>query len=443
MQEELFTTMPVRKAYMKFSLPVVFSMVITLVYNMVDTYFIAHTNNTALVAGVSLCAPIFTLMIALGDILGLGGSSVISRLFGMQKDEDGRRLSAFCFYGSIAGGLVVMVLMLLLRQPILVLLGADAATMAHASAYYSYLVFGAPLIILAFAPSNLLRTEGLAKESMFGTVFGSVVNIILDPIFIFGLGMGAAGAAVATVLGYLATDLIFVWFLLTKSKKLSVSPRNMKVSGQELGAMLAIGIPASITNLMQSLCIMLTNRFLLPYGTESIAAMGIVMKINMIAALVLVGFSFGPQPLIGYNYGAENKRRLREVLAFGYRFECALALVFTVVLSLLAGPLMQIFMDDAAVVALGVPMLRFQQLGMVCMAVVLVTTCAFQATGKALGAFLLSVSRQGVLFAVILVLASQVFGYYGILASQAMSDLTTAVLAVVLYRKLLGAELRD
>ena len=214
MGNDLFEKAPIPKAYFSFALPVVFSMVISLVYNMADTYFIAATGNTNLVAGVSLGAPIFTLMIALGDIFGLGGSSVISRLFGKKMDEDGKRLSVFCFYGAIVCGIVVAVLMMLFRAPILTLLGAKADTVQYASDYYTWLVIGAPFIILSFTPSNLLRTEGFSVASMTGTVLGSVINIILDPIFIFVLGMGAAGAAIATVIGNIGADLCFVFFVL-------------------------------------------------------------------------------------------------------------------------------------------------------------------------------------------------------------------------------------
>ncbi|WP_294404103.1 MATE family efflux transporter [uncultured Clostridium sp.] len=178
MENELFEKAPVHKAYFKFALPVVFSMVISLVYNMVDTYFIAQTNNTNLIAGVSLGAPVFTLMISLGDIFGLGGSSVISRLFGQKRDDDGKRISVFCFYASLILGIIVTAIMLVLRNPILNMLGADADTFTYASQYYTYLVIGAPFIILSFTPSNLLRTEGFATASMIGTVFGSVVNIV-------------------------------------------------------------------------------------------------------------------------------------------------------------------------------------------------------------------------------------------------------------------------
>ena len=185
MTNDLFEKVSVPRAYFKLALPVVFSMVVSLVYNMVDTFFIARTQNADLVAGVSLCAPVFTLMIALGDIFGLGGSSVISRLFGEKRDEDGRRASAFCFYGAIVCGIAVAGIMLFFQKPILYLLGAGEGTYEFASQYYTYMAIGAPAVILALTPGNLMRTEGLAVEAMAGTIIGSLVNIILDPVFIY------------------------------------------------------------------------------------------------------------------------------------------------------------------------------------------------------------------------------------------------------------------
>ena len=441
MQNELFEKTPVHKAYFKLALPVVFGMIISLVYNMVDTYFIAQTGNTNLVAGVSIGAPVFTLMIALGDIFGLGGSSVISRLFGQKLDDDGKRLSVFCFYGAFLCGILVTVVLMIFRQPILYVLGADMETMSYASQYFTFIALGAPFIIVSYTPLNLLRTEGFAAASMTGAVLGAVINMILDPIFIAVLGFGAAGAAIATVLGNICTDIFFVRFLLLKSDRLSINPSGFHVTAAEIGQILAIGIPASITNLMQSLGIALTNRFLLPYGNDKVAAMGIVMKVNLIAVLVLVGFAFGAQPLIGYNYGAKNRARLKEILRFCYSFECSVAIALTAVLSLAAPALLGIFMQDASIVSTGVAMLRMQQIGMIFMAVVLVTTCTFQSAGKAWGAFLLSVSRQGVLFAIVILLASGMFGYSGVLLSQAVSDILTAGLAVGLFWKLNPAEM--
>lgn len=442
MQNELFEKAPVHKAYFKFALPVVFSMVISLIYNMVDTYFIAQTGNTNLVAGVSLTAPVFTLMIALGDIFGLGGSSVISRLFGQKRDADGKRLSVFCFYAAVLCGIIIAAIMILLRNPILNLLGADAETLPYASQYFTFLVIGSPFIIVSYTPLNLLRTEGFSTASMTGSILGAIVNMILDPVFISVLGLGAAGAAIATVIGNICTDIFFVWFLLVKSERLSVNPARFQISAAEIGQIFAIGIPASITNLMQSFGITLTNRYLLPYGNDKVAAMGIVMKINLIAILILVGFAFGAQPLIGYNYGAKNHSRLKDILRFCYRFECGAALVLSLALSLAAPNLIRLFLPDTSIVSVGAPMLRMQQLGMIFTAVILVTTCTFQSAGKAKGAFLLSVSRQGVIFAAVILTASHVFGYFGVLASQAVSDILTAILAVGLYHTLLRKEMR-
>ena len=437
MENELFEKVPVPKAYFTLALPVVFSMVVSLVYNMVDTYFIAQTGNTNLVAGVSLSAPVFTLMIALGDIFGLGGSSVISRLFGEKKDEDGKRLSVFCFYAAILCGIVVTIVMMMLREPILYVLGADQDTISYASGYFTYIVLGAPFIILSFTPSNLLRTEGFATAAMTGNILGAVVNMILDPVFISVLGLGAAGAAIATVIGNIFADLFYVWFLLKKSRRLSINPAGFHIHIAEVGQILAIGIPASITNLMQSIGIALTNRSLLPYGNDRVAAMGIVMKVNLIAVLILVGFAFGAQPLIGYNYGAKNHARLKEILRFCYEFECGAAAVLAGALSLAAPAMIGLFMQDPSIIEIGVPMLRMQQMGMVFTAVVLVTTCTFQSAGKAVGAFLLSVSRQGVVFAAVLFIASKTFAYSGVLMAQAVSDLLTAILAVILLHILI------
>ena len=178
----LFEQMPVRKAFFKLALPVVLSMVVSLVYNMVDTYFIAKTGNAHLVAGVALGSPVFTLMIAVGDIFGLGGSSFISRLFGQKRDQDGKRLSVVCFYGALFTGVCITALLLLLRTPLLTMLGAQADTVQYARDYYTWIAVGAPFIILSFTPCNQLRTEGFANASMIGSVLGAVVNIVLDPV---------------------------------------------------------------------------------------------------------------------------------------------------------------------------------------------------------------------------------------------------------------------
>ncbi|TPF86621.1 multidrug transporter MatE [Bifidobacterium sp. UTCIF-37] len=468
MDSELFERAPIPKAYFSLAMPVVLSMLVTLVYNMVDTYFIAHTGDTNMVAGVSLTAPVFTVMIALGDIFGLGGSSVISRLFGQHRFADGKRLSVFCFYAAIMTGILIVVLGLVFRDQMLTVLGATSDTWVPASEFYTLIIIGSPFIIVSMTPTNMLRTEGHAVQSMIGSIAGTAINVVLNPLFIHVFGWGAAGSAGATVIANILTDAYFVWFLLKRSPNLSIDPRLMfrkgdaprttteamtadamtadastahtrptrgrlDITGAEIRDILVIGIPSAITNLTQSVGIVMMNLFLLPYGTDAVAAMGIALKVVMIAVLVFVGFAFGAQPLIGYNYGARNMVRLAGIMRFAYAFLCSFALVMTVVLSLFDRQLMRFFIADETIITLGAGILRVQLLSLVCVAIVMVTTCTFQSTGKALGAFLLSIGRQGVILAVTLFIGSRVAGYNGVIAAQALADLVTAILAVVLF----------
>lgn len=435
MEQELFEKAPVSKAYFKMALPVVMSMLVSLVYNMVDTWFIAQTQDTALVAGVSLCAPMFTLMVAMGDIFGLGGSSLLSRLLGKGEEQRVRHVSAFCCYGALLWGILVGAVMLLLRMPILTLLGAKSDTMDSATAYYNYLALGAPAVIFTLVPSNILRTEGMAMASMVGSVTGALVNIVLDPIFIFGLNMGAGGAALATVLSNVVSAVMFIVLLATRSKKLSMCLRDCSVQGSELREILVIGFPASITNLMQSFAMMLTNRFLLPYGTENVAALGIALKVNMIVMLIMVGFAFGAQPLLGYNYGAGNRDRLREILKFDVLVQLVFSGVMTVLFLWLAPHIIRIFMSDAGVVQAGSRILRCMVLTMPLMGIILVCTTLFQAAGKAMPAFLLSISRQGVALLLCMVVLSWLFGFYGVILAQAAADAVSFLLALVLLKR--------
>ena len=430
---KMFETDRLVPLYFKLALPLVFSLVITLVYNLADTYFISRTNDAMLVAGVSLCAPLFTILMAIGNIFGQGGSSLISRLLGNGESDAIRRVSAFCFYLAIATGVVIAAVMLPLRRPILRLIGASEGTMAYAEAYYTVIIGGAPLIILSFIHTNLMRSEGLSTLSMVGTVSGSLLNIALDPIFISGLGWGATGAAVATVLGYALTDLLCLYFVTRKSASLSVDLRKARASRGELGQILSVGTTAAITNIATSVCVVLMNQFLLPYGDERIAALGIVLKITMVVQLVLVGFSFGGVPLFGYLYGARQEARLKRLLRFCTLFLFALALAGSLLVFLLATPLMRLFLDEPGIILSGVPMLRWQIAGTVFCSVVLLYTCLFQACGKSLQALALSLSRQGVIFVAVFLLATRIRGYDGFLVSQAVSDTLSAALAALLY----------
>ena len=416
--------------YFHLALPVVVGSIITIVYNLADTYFIAQTGNAMLVAGVSVCSPLFMILMAFGNIFGQGGSSLISRLLGKKAVEDVGRVSAFCFYAALAAGAVVGGGMLLFRDPLLRLLGASPDTLFYAREYGTVLMAGGPLIVVNFIHMNLLRCEGMSGLSMAGTAVGAVVNVILDPVMI--PSMGAAGAAAATVIGYLCSDAFLLLIVLRKSRVLTVRPK-IRIGASRIRDIVAIGITAAVTNLASSLCVMMINQQLLPYGDDKIAAMGIVLKVAMIVNMIMVGFAFGGIPLFGFLIGGGQQEKLRQLLRFCLTFLCLLSLTVSTAVILAARPLISLITLDAALTELAVPMLRWQTAGCVFGGIVMLLTCLFQASGKALPAMVLSLSRQGVILIAVLLIAVRIAGYRGILLSQFIADLLSAGLALSLY----------
>ena len=428
---------PLVPTYFRLSLPVVLGSIITIIYSLADTYFIGQTGNKFLIAGVSVCAPVFVILMAFGNIYGQGGSSLISRLLGQNRPEDVKRVSAFCFWIALATGAVIGGVMLPLRDPLLRLMGASPDSLPHAREYGTVLMIGAPLIVVNFIHMNLLRCEGMSGLSMAGTVVGAVVNILLDPLLI--PGMGASGAAIATVIGYLCSDAFLLAVVLRRSRSLSVRFR-LALGRSFLTDILLIGFTAAITNIASSLCTILINRNLLPFGDDRIAAMGIVMKVIMIVQMILVGFSFGGVPLFGFLSGAGEKEKIRKLLRFCLLFLCSLSLGMTLLIFLGAEPLLRLITPDADLVTTGIPMLRWQAAGSMFAGIVMLSTCLCQASGKAAPALVLSLSRQGVVFAAVLTAASALFGYQGILASQFAADVLSAVLALLILRFIMSRD---
>lgn len=433
--DELFEHTSIKKAYVQLAIPVVLSMTVTIVYNLVDTFFVSKTQNPNLVAGVSQGAPMFTLMLAIGDIFGLGGASVISRLFGEKKDKIAMNVSGFCFWASIVTGIIITILLILFQTPMLHLLGANKATWKYAREYYLVIALGATFIINSLTPTNILRTEGLAFKSSLATIVGTVINIFLNPLFIFGFGLGAAGSALATVFGNVIADIMLIHYTNHDSKKLTTSIHRIKISGKLKREVLVIGIPASITNLMNTFAVALTNNYLVKYGADSVAAMGIAMKVSMIANVVMVGFAYGGQPLIGYTYGAKNQKRFTETIRFGLSTIFFASLGVTILLEIFAPEIIKLFMKDPEVVSRGAVMIRWLSSSAALAGIVLIFTTSFQSMGKPIPAFLMSLCRQGIIFAACIAILSKLFGYTGILAAQALSDTLTMLLGAALMIK--------
>lgn len=442
-RQELFENAPIHKAYFALTIPSVLGKVVMLLYNMADTWFIASTNDAYLVAGVAICGPIFTLMLAFGDVFGMGGSSVISRLLGQGKTDQAKRVSGFCFYTNILFGVIMGALLLIFQIPILTMLGADENTLPHAVQYYRWIALGAPFIIAPVVPLNLFRSEGMAKASVSGSILGSIVNVILDPIFIFVLGMGAAGAAIATILGNVASLALYIFFIRRKAQVLTISPKEISRKRDETSPVFAIGIPASVNNLMNSFGQAVGNRFLLLYGADKIAAAGIASKINMIPIMMIVGFAFSAGPLVGYNYGNGDRDRLKKIIRFFYCFQIGMATLVGAVLMIFAPVLVKGFMEDPGIVTAGTEYLRWHLAGMPFTAIFMVSSCLMQATGNAKNALTLSLSRQGIVFLVVMVAANWMFGYPGVVSAQTVTDIISALIAAGLVFCSLGKYLRS
>lgn len=431
---DLFEKAPIPKAYLQLALPVVLGMVASMIYNLADTFFVAQTGNADLVAGIALGSPLFSFMLAIGDIFGLGGSAVISRVLGKHDYQQSARISSFCFYAAIALSLVLTVLLLVFEAPILTLLGATNATRPYIADFYRVLVLGSTFIIVSLVPGNIIRTEGLAQLSMIATVSGTILTIILDPLFLFGFHWGAAGVASANVLGFAVNTGLLVIFM-RRAKSLSLAPNQAHISRPTFKAVVAVGIPASLTNLTQSFGLMLLNSYLAAYGAQAVAAMGIVQKIYMVVMMVMIGFAFGAQPLIGYNYGAKNWPRLRATLRFDLKIEGGYALVCAILLIIFAPQLIALFMNQPTIVAMGTVMLRAILITTPLVGFILVFTTVFQSVGNGTSALIMALARQAVLLGLAIVILAYFFGLTGIIWAQPVADVLTYLLGGWLYRR--------
>ena len=439
--DELFAKAPIKKVYFKLAFPVVLGMITTMIYNLADTMFVAKTGNTDLVAGVTIGAPLFTFLIAVSDIFGLGGSSLISRLFGEKRYDLSKRISSFCLFGSVIVGIILTILLLVFAQPILILLGAKTSTYSYAFDFYRIIALGSVFIIFSLVPQNLIRTEGLAFEAMLSTMIGTILAIILDPIFLFGLKWGATGVGSANIIGYLVTDLLLIFFTIKNAHYISRNPKIMKISGQNIKDVIAIGIPGSITNFAQSFGMALLNSSLAAYGANKVAAMGITQKIYSIVILVIVGFAFGAQPLIGYNYGAKNWQRLKDILRFDTIVLVSYAIVVGGALIILAKPVTALFMNQLSILSAGSYILIATIITTPFVGIILVYTTVFQSIGNAWGAFVMAITRQGIIYFIVLEILKSTLGYHGIVWSQALSDILTWIIGYFMFKKSL--DLKD
>ena len=429
---ELFEEAPVPKAVALMAVPTMISMLVVVIYNMADTFFIGQTGDPLQVAAVSLATPIFMIYMALGNLFGIGGSSAISRALGEKRMDRARNLSSFCCYGSIGLGIIVAALFIAGMDLILKLIGASANTIEYARQYLTYISFGGPFIIFATAFGNILRGEGAARESMIGNLIGTVVNIVLDPVMILGLGWGVTGAAIATVIGNIAASAFYLVYFLRKKSSLSIKLKDFKMGERIVSGVASIGIPASLNTILMSFANIILNLALVGYGDTPVAAMGVAMKSNMLVVLLQIGLCAGIQPLIGYNYGTRNKKRLMQVFRFTGICAVIMGTVLTIIMMIARRTLIQVFINDTEVIAYGIQMVIALQLSGPFIGILFLCINTIQGMGKALPSLVLTVCRQGLIFIPLVFILDRMFGLDGVIYAQPAADYLSIVLGIII-----------
>ena len=434
-QKELMGSLKVSKAVAKMAIPSVISSLVTVVYNMADTFFVGQTNDPLQVAAVSLTNPIFILFMAFANMFGMGGSAVASMAMGEKKEERAKNASAFVAYASFFVGIVFAASLLLFMRPLLTLFGADAQTYAFARGYTLHISYGAPFIIWSAAASFVVRADGASREAMIGSMIGTIANIVLDPVFISGFGMGAAGAAIATTIGNILACLYYLWYFMKKSRCLSIAPKDFKCGDGILTEVCVTGFPTAIFSVLMSVSTIILNQILVAYGNAPVAAIGIVFKANMFITFLQLGLANGVQPLLGYNYGAGNRERFIAVDRFTKKCCLIVGILATALFFVLREPIVRLFINDADIIYYGVKMLVAYMLSGPFIGILFVNMNCLQSTGNALPATILSVLRQGLLLIPVLYLLNAVAGLNGVIYGQALTDYVAVILSVVIWNR--------
>ena len=434
-ENELMGSLAVSKAVAQMAIPSVISSLVTVVYNMADTFFVGQTGDPLQVAAVSLTNPIFILMMAFANMFGMGGSAVLSMAMGEKNEARVRQASSFVTYASLLVGVMFAVILIVFMDPILAVFGANAETYDFARGYTLHIAWGAPFIIWSAAASFIVRAEGASREAMVGSMIGTIANIILDPIFITTLGQGTAGAAIATSIGNIMASAYYLWYFLKKSRVLSIRLSDFTWRERIFSRICSAGLPTAIFSALMSVSTIVLNQMLVVYGNAPVAAIGIVFKANMFITFLQMGLANGVQPLLGYNYGAGNMARFRQVERFTKKCCLVVGVLATALYFVLREPIIRIFIDDDQVVAYGVQMLIAYMVSGPVIGILFVNMNCMQSVGHALGATVLSILRQGVLLIPLLYLLEAFLGLNGIIFGQSVTDYIAVILSVGMWAR--------
>lgn len=429
-QYQKMTKTPIHKLIPLMAVPTIISMLVTAIYNMADTYFVSKLGTSASGA-VGILFSMMAIIQAVGFTIGMGAGSQISRLLGKKDDEYAGKVATSAVLSGIVMGILIAVIGICFLNPITRMLGATETIVPYAVDYGRYIFLATPMMITSFVLNNLLRSEGKAKYSMIGILFGGLLNIGLDPLLIFVFHMGISGAAVATAISQTISMLVLFYPYVRKKTVLYLSIKKIAPQFRVYWEIFKFGLPSLFRQGLASIASVLLNRSAAEYGDSAVAAMSIVAKVFMVLFSVLIGFGQGYQPVVGYNYGAGIYKRVREAFWFTLKVGTAVMTTFAAGTYFFAPNLIQMFLkDDMNVKEIGTMALRMQCLAMPLMALGVVSNMTFQAVGKTVAATFLTSMRQGIFFIPLILLLPGFIGILGVEIAQPIADAVTFIFCI-------------
>jgi len=433
-----FETAPISKAVAHFAVPMMLGTSMSVIYSILNAYFLGTLGNTAMLTALALTLPLFAAIMALGNLIGIGSGTFISRLLGEKRNDEAKNVSSFAFYSSLVLGLIVMAVGLPLIDPIVHGLGATPDSFGFTKDYVTIMLIGSPFVVLFFSLENIVRSEGAATASMSGMILSVAVNIILDALVIFVFHWGVIGVASATVVSNLVASAFYAFHIGFKSPFLTVSPRWFKATKDILSNVFKIGVPVFIMSIFLGAMSLVFNHFLVEYGDQAVAAYGISSRLLQFPEFILMGLCEGVVPLIAFSYTA-NKLRMKHTIGFTIKTIAALAVAFGVVVYLISDHLIGLFTNDPTLIEMGSYILHVTFLSLFITGMTTLFTGIFQATAQGTAAFIMSVI-QGITLIPVLYIANRMNGFHGVVWSLVIADavvlLVGAVMLYVLRNKL-------
>ena len=443
----LLGNVPVPRALLAMGLPTMAGMLINALYSLADTYFVGDLG-TVQMAAVTVAYPLGQIIVGLGLLFGNGAAAYLSRLLGQDDRKTANAVASTALYSSIGIGAIAILLSLFFLQPILRQFGALADIMPYALSYSRIYIAFSIFNVFNVTMNNIVSSEGAAKTAMFALMSGAVLNVILDPIFIYTLGLGVAGAAIATALSQMVSSSIYIIYILRKKSVFNFHIRECCFSRDILSEILKIGVPTLLFQLLTSISIAMINDAAKEYGGSALAAMGPVTKILSMGTLIVYGFLKGFQPIAGYSYGAKKYGRLLETIRTVALWSTIFCVIFGLAAAIFSGPIMAQFTSgDTQMIQIGRQALQINGLSFMLFGVYTVYSFLFLVMGKAKEGCILGACRQGICFLPAILLLPRIFGMNGVILAQPVADVLsfviTIIMAVRLHRELRMARSKE